>query len=142
MGLAFLVAFLFIRTLDGFGNIRPRLSDGWMDFLNPVKYPPSISFTLMTTGANLLLLWLFARVQTIGGALIRTLIVFGQAPLFFYVTHLFLYASLGAIATPQGASIPVMLRLWLLGLVILYPLCLWYRRIKYHQAARAVLQFL
>lgn len=142
LGLIFLATFVIVRTLDGFGNIRPRLSVGWMDFFNPVKYPPSISFTLMTTGVNLLLLWLFARTRVIGKALFQPLIVFGQSPLFFYVTHLFLYAVLGAVIAPQGVSIPTMLPLWLLGLAILYPLCLGYRRLKRHQAARAVLQYL
>jgi uncharacterized membrane protein len=142
LGLLFLAAFLIVRTLDGFGNIRPRLSDGWMDFFNPVKYPPSISFTLMTTGANLLLLWLFARTRAIGEGLFQPLIVFGQAPLFFYVTHLFLYAGLGALIAPQGASLPAMLPLWLLGLILLYPMCLGFRRLKRHQVAHAVLQYL
>jgi uncharacterized membrane protein len=50
LGLAFLLAFVVIRYFDGFGNIRPRMSNSWIDFLNPVKYPPSMTFTLMTTG--------------------------------------------------------------------------------------------
>ena len=64
LGAAFLVAFVVVRYLDGFGNIRPRMSNSWIDFLNPVKYPPSIAFTLMTTGVNLIVLWLFSRAGT------------------------------------------------------------------------------
>jgi hypothetical protein len=57
--------------------------------------------------------------------------VFGQVPLFFYVTHLFLYAGLGLLLTPGGTSIPEMYLFWLLGLLILYPLCLWYGSFKH-----------
>ncbi|MEJ2708971.1 MAG: heparan-alpha-glucosaminide N-acetyltransferase domain-containing protein [Anaerolineales bacterium] len=142
LGLTFLITFLVVRTIDSFGNIRPRLSDGWMDFLNPVKYPPSITFTLMTSGVNLLLVWLFSRLLPFKDTLLRPLVVFGQAPLFFYVSHLFLYATLGARIAPQGASLPAMLPVWLLGLVILYPMCRGYRRLKRHQFTRPVLQFL
>ncbi len=69
IGLGFLLAFVVIRYLDGFGNILPRMGNTWIDFLNLVKYPPSITFTLLTMGINLVLLGLFSRanekVQTI-----------------------------------------------------------------------------
>ena len=54
LGGLFLLGFLLIRYLDGFGNIRPRLGDTWIDFLNVVKYPPSMAFSLMTMGINLI----------------------------------------------------------------------------------------
>lgn len=142
LGLAFLAAFFVVRALDGFGNIRPRMGDGWMDFLNPVKYPPSIAFTLMTTGVNLILLWAFSRAGERMQRLFQPWIVLGRAPLFFYVTHLFLYIGLGYLLTPRGSSISAMLPVWLLGLLILYPLCLWYGQLKHRWPARAVLQFL
>jgi len=95
LGGAFLVAFVVIRLLDGFGNIRPRLGNDWIDFLNVVKYPPSMTFTLLTMGVNLILLWLFARARDSWQQFLQPLAVFGQAPLFFYVLHLFLYAGMG-----------------------------------------------
>jgi hypothetical protein len=30
---------------------------------------------------------------------------------------------------------------WLLGLLILYPLCLWYGRLKHRQPANSILRF-
>ena len=56
IGAGFLLAFLVIRYLDGFGNILPRMGNTWIDFFNLVKYPPSITFTLLTMGVNLILL--------------------------------------------------------------------------------------
>jgi uncharacterized membrane protein len=142
IGLAFLGAFIAIRIPDGFGNIRPRMSNSWIDFLNPVKYPPSMTFTLMTTGTNLMLLWLFSRAGERARRFLRPLAVFGQAPLFFYVLHLFLYAGIGHLAAPNGTSIPAMYPFWLLGLLILFPLSLLYGRIKHQRPADSILRFL
>ena len=134
-GASFLVLFIVIRGLNGFGNIRPHPGTGWMDFLNPVKYPPSMTFTLLTTGANLILLTLFDRSNRWHAGATNILIVFGRAPLFVYVLHLFLYLGLGKLLTPNGASLPVMYGLWLFGLLILYPLAGWYARWKSRQPA-------
>jgi uncharacterized membrane protein len=142
IGAACLPAFAVIRYLDGFGNIRPRMGNSWTDFLNPVKYPPSITFTLLTTGINLLLLWLFAQVRERGQKLLQPLAVFGRVPLLFYLTHPFLYLGMAYLLTPNGTSIPMMFPLWLVGLLILFPLCLWYGRLKQRQPSGSVLRFL
>ena len=55
--------------------------------------------------------------------------VFGSSPLFFYITHLYLYALMGW-AFPHGMGLVQMLLVWIAGLLILYPLCLWYGRFK------------
>jgi uncharacterized membrane protein len=141
LGAAFVLGFLVLRYLDGFGNIRPRGGDTWIHFLNVVKYPPSITFNLLTMGVNLLIMGLFAQA---GGKLqqfLQPLLVFGRVPLFFYLTHLFLYARLGLWLTPDGTGIPRMYPYWLLGLLILYPLCLWYGQLKHRQAANSILRF-
>lgn len=140
LGAAFLLAFVVIRYFDGFGNIRPRMSNSWMAFLAPVKYPPSMTFTLMTTGVNLILLWLFSRVSEGVQRYLQPLVVFGRAPLFFYVLHLFLYAGIGYLVAPEGSSIPSMFPFWLLGLLILFPLCLLYGRFKHRQPANSILR--
>lgn len=137
IGLSFLLALVITRPLGNFWNIRPLPIHNWIGFLNLVKYPPSLTFIFMTMGINLLLLWGFAK-------LVRTLTfltVFGRTPLFFYIAHLYLYAGVGAYFTPAGTSIPKMLIAWILGLVILYPLCLGYARLKAMEPGRRSLQF-
>ena len=141
LGGVFLLAFVVLRALDGFGNIRPRMGNTWIDFLNVVKYPPSMTFTLLTMGVNLILLSAFARMVEGMRPVLDTLAVFGRAPLFFYTVHLFLYAGIGWLFTPRGTSIPAMYPFWLLGLLILYPLCLWFGRLKQRQPATSVLRF-
>jgi len=142
LGGAFLLGFLIIRYLDGFGNIRPRMGNSWMDFLNPVKYPPSITFTLLTMGLNLIVMAAFAQSSEKVQKFLRPLAVFGQTPLFFYILHVFLYAGLAWWMTPNGTSTPAMYPYWILGLLILFPLCRWYSLFKHRQLANSILRFL
>jgi uncharacterized membrane protein len=130
LGLGFLVAFAVIRAFDGFGNIRPRMGNNWIDLLNTVKYPPSMTFTLMTTGVNLIVLWLFSQIGPRLQPFVQPLVIFGRSPLLFYVLHLFLYVGIAYLVAPNGTSIPLMLPFWLLGLLILYPICFLYGRYK------------
>jgi uncharacterized membrane protein len=142
LGGTFLLAFLVLRGLDGFGNIRPRSGSTWIDFLNVVKYPPSITFNLLTMGVNLLILGLLARASERLVRWLQPLVVFGRVPLFFYLAHLFLYAGLGLWLVPRGTRLLSMYPYWLLGLLILYPLCLWYGQLKHRQPANSALRFL
>jgi uncharacterized membrane protein len=142
IGGSFLLAFLVVRYLDGFGNILPRMGNTWIDFLNLVKYPPSITFTLLTMGLNLLLLGLFARANEKIQLFFYPLVVYGRAPLFFYVVHLFVYAGLGLWLVPEGTSIAAMYPYWLLGLLLLLPVCFLYGRLKHRPPLNTVLRYL
>ena len=142
LGIALLFTFIIVRYFDGFGNIRPRAGDTWIDFLNVVKYPPSMVFTFMTMGFNLLVLWGFSRAGKRLETVSSPLVVFGREPLFMYATHLALYMLMGKYLAPHGMSIPAMLPYWLLGLLILYPLALWYGRFKQRQVPQSIWRFL
>jgi len=142
LGLMLLAGFLVVRGLNGFGNLRPRAGNTWIDFLNVVKYPPSIAFILLTMGINLILLGVLARVTERGQRFLWPLVVLGRVPLFFYVLHLFVYAGLGHLFTPQGTPVLAMYPYWLLGVLILFPLCWGYGGLKQRWPARLVLQFL
>jgi uncharacterized membrane protein len=142
MGVTFIGAFVAIRLLDGFGNIRPRAGSTWIDFLNVVKYPPSIGFTLLTMGVNLTIMGLMAKVRGPAEAGLRLLAVFGRVPLFFYVAHLYLYAGLGWWLAPRGVSIVQMVPYWLLGLVVLYPVCWGYGWLKRRYPGNLILRLI
>jgi len=62
--------------------------------------------------------------------------------MFFYILHLFLYAGLGIWLTPDGTGILAMYPYWLLGMLILFPLCLWYGDFKHRQPASSIFRFL
>lgn len=130
LGAVFLAGFFALRIADGFGNVEPR-QNGWIGFFNVVKYPPAMTFTLLTMGVNLIVLAVLARLGS-GHALLKPLSVFGSVPLFFYLTHLYLYSVIGAIE-PGTSSYATMYALWLVGLAVLYPACRWYARVKRSQ---------
>jgi uncharacterized membrane protein len=142
IGAGLIGLFISLRVLDGFGNIRPRSGDTWIDFFNVVKYPPSMTFTSLTMGVNLTLLWVFHRWGDRISAALAPLVVFGRAPLFFYILHLALYLLLGRIFAPHGMSIPAMYPWWLLGLLLLFPLTHGYQKLKHSQSAKSLLRFL
>ena len=44
IGTLLLLTGFFLREAGGWGNIRPQRDLGWIEFLNNVKYPPSLVF--------------------------------------------------------------------------------------------------
>ena len=139
LGVACTAAFVAVRSVDGFGNIRPRAGSTWIDFLNVVKYPPSIGFSLLTMGVNLTIMGLMGKVRGLAEASAGLLGVLGRVPLFFYVAHLFMYAGLGWWLKPGGAGIVQMYPYWVLGLVVLYPVCWGYGWLKRRHPGNPIL---
>ncbi len=132
-----LAGFVILRGIGGFGNFHPP-QVGWIGFLNVTKYPPSLTFVLLTLSVNALLLGLLSRW---GGQGLVWLAVFGRSPFFFYVLHLYLYGLMGWIV-PAGVSQVAMLGFWLAGLVLLFPLCRWYGRFKAGRPAASLWRLL
>ena len=127
-GLGLLVFSVIIRTIGGFGNLN-EVAAGWMGFLNAVKYPPSLAFLTMTLGINLLLIGIWSWAELHHQGRYAPLLVFGRVALFFYLLHLWVYSLLGLFFR-AGSHLATMYAIWLLGLVILYPLCYQYNRFK------------
>jgi uncharacterized membrane protein len=156
-GLGMTVAFLALRAINVYGDPRrwstqvPGMTV--LSFLKCTKYPPSLDFLLMTLGPALLLLAWLER-----ATLVRTnpLIVFGRVPLFYFIVHFcalrlltipfawirygsaaFLFQpapSMGGAAKQYppdyGYDLWVVYLLWIALVAALYPLCLWYGRLK------------
>lgn len=120
LGLGAIAVAVLVRTAGGFGNLRAPRDGSWIEFLNVIKYPPSLVFTLMTVGGNLLLLDVIDRTRLWATALGRGLRVFGQAPLVFYIAHLWLFAVVGAVWFRTGSGYGTVYAVWLAGLVPLY----------------------
>lgn len=90
-GLAALLGFVVLRLLNGYGeapwSVYPTLTQTLMSFFNITKYPPSLLFLALTLGCGLLLLRAFEHAGQ--ARWISGLAVFGAAPMFFYLLHLY-----------------------------------------------------
>lgn len=95
-GLGLLGGFVALRLLNVYGDKPWAAGDsalaGAMSFFNVTKYPPSLLFIALTLGLGLLLLRAFERHG--GGRWTARLAVFGAAPMFFYVLHLYVLKGL------------------------------------------------
>jgi uncharacterized membrane protein len=161
-GLALTVAFAVLRAINQYGDPVPWTSQPsgaltLVSFLNLTKYPPSLPFLLMTLGPALLIL------RALDGgipSLLRPALVYGRVPLFYFVLHLTLihllavilcYAQNGAVHwmfespnlgaypfTPPpgwGVSLPVTYVLWVVVVMMLYPACAWFARVRQRNTA-------
>lgn len=152
-GVAATLLFIALRGANGYGNAQPwtiQRSPALTvaSFLNVTKYPPSLHFLLMTLGPTLVALALLERVR---GRASEWLALYGSVPFFFYVVHIFVAHAVGvAIAFLQGGvlrripavidpgSLPAWYGLplpgvyvaWMLVVVLMYPICRWFARLK------------
>jgi uncharacterized membrane protein len=154
LGLALIVLFIVLRTLNGYGDPTPRqdfdtLQSDFFSFMNVQKYPPSLMFASITIGIGLLLLALFENIRN---PITQILNVYGRVPFFYYILHFFLIHAVcvavfyaqgyGAadirtpnniiLFRPPGLGYPLWINylIWLALLAVLYPLCKWYNRYK------------
>ncbi len=157
IGLSVSAAFLLIRAINGYGDPVPWSSRvpgmTLLSFLRCTKYPPSLDFLLMTLGPALLLLVWFDRLTF---QRTNPLIVFGRVPLFYFLVHLFVihgltipfalvqYGHAGFLLNPlpslgglaklyppdYGYPLWVVYPVWIAIVALLYPLCLWFSRLK------------
>jgi uncharacterized membrane protein len=162
LGIGLTLAFVALRFTNLYGDPSPwspQRSPLWtaISFLDTSKYPPSLLFLLMTLGPVLLLLRAFEdRVPDF----LRPALIIGKVPLFFFVLHFFLihllavaaselrYGKIGEMfQSPDlghfpfsqppgwGESLPVIYALWAAVVLIMYPLCRWYARVKQQRKA-------
>jgi uncharacterized membrane protein len=141
-GLGALLAFVGLRLINGYGEQPWSVSDSGMQtlmaLLNITKYPPSLLFSCLTLGIGLLLLLAFERSQTRGW--LRPLTIFGAAPMFFYLLHLYalklLYVVAVVIWGPNQGSyfgFDAVWPLWLATIVLavmLFPAVHWFANLK------------
>jgi len=158
LGLATTAAFLALRAANGYGDPSPWAPQGrpiftLLSFLNTTKYPPSLAFLLMTLGPTIALLGWLERFRP-GER--NPLLVFGRVPLLFFLLHIplvhglalaltwwrygpspFLLLPPPTLGTPRSAfpadygwSLATVYAVTVAALVVLYPVCLWFARVK------------
>ncbi|EJL03060.1 membrane protein, putative [Pseudomonas fluorescens Q2-87] len=153
VGIGMLLAFVLIRYLNVYGD-KPWIQTGdalrtVMSFLSATKYPPSLMFLMPTLGVGLILLACFEKAQERGA--IALLGIYGGAPMFFYLLHLYVLKALYLLAMAiwganQGAyfgfdHLP-WVWLWsvLLGTVLFFP-TRWFAGFKQRRRDIAILKY-
>ena len=90
-GAGSLMGFVMLRAVNGYGEKPWQTYESGvqtvMSFFNVTKYPPSLLFLALTLGIGLLLLLAIERAGH--KRWIGVLAVFGAAPMFFYLLHLY-----------------------------------------------------
>jgi uncharacterized membrane protein len=141
-GLLCLLLFVVARWAGGFGNFQKTAGSGLIHFVNVVKYPPSLVFTLLTLGVNGIVLYLIEKLSHLTGAIKEPLLVFGKTALYFYFAHWFLYSGLGALFAHIQSNFLWMYTVWALGIVLLFPVCKRYLAFKQQLKVRSIWRFI
>ena len=141
-GIAGLAGFAVLRALNGYGE-KPWMTgetavQTLMSLLNITKYPPSLLFITLTLSVGCLLLLWFERTQ--GARWLKPLTVFGSAPMFFYLVHLYALKILYLLAVAlfglnQGSLLGFhsIAAVWLVAVLLaiaLYPPVKWFAALK------------
>jgi len=149
-GAASIIIFIIVRYLNGYGNLLPRMGNTLIDWLYVSKYPPSVAFLLWTLGGMCLMLGTGIVLEERGmldNRLVSGVLTIGRNPLFFYLTHLWLYRARGPLYAPDRDIPPFFLRLpkllafWAVGIVVLWYLCKEYEKLK-KQYPKPILQYI
>ncbi|HEU0253291.1 MAG TPA: heparan-alpha-glucosaminide N-acetyltransferase domain-containing protein [Pyrinomonadaceae bacterium] len=149
--------FIFLRAINEYGDPsqwsqQKNALYTVLSFLNTSKYPPSLLFLLMTLGPAILALVLFEATEVKGGRIREFFVTFGRVPLFFYLLQWFTAHMISVIlhfaagkpvawlfkspltfeAPPPeaGFNLAVVYAAWIIGVIILYPVCKWFAGVK------------
>jgi uncharacterized membrane protein len=149
LGAAVTLGFIILRSSNIYGDPAPWTAQATLlltvlSFLNCEKYPPSLLYLMMTLGPALMLLASFEQAR---GVFARLLATFGQVPFFYYFVHIYLihglavataFAMTGFLtSTPAiGLSLAGVYFVWLLVLVLLFPICCWFAELKKRGSGR------
>jgi uncharacterized membrane protein len=166
IGLAALGLFLLLRGANLYGDpshwaVQKNTVYTVLSFLEVSKYPPSLLFSLCMLGILLLAL---SVIEGTDNRLTRVLIVYGRAPLFYFIVHLyvihtimlivlllqgyhfsdmiFVSLKLGRPEGRSGLSLPWIYLLWVGVVLLLFPLCRWYGRYKAAHREKKWLRYL
>lgn len=132
VGAALFVLFAVLRVWGGFGDLwRYDASLPVYYWIVMNKTPPSLTFLLFNLSIAAWAYALFLSRETWLQRLPFTwLVTMGQVALFAFVVHLILFGILGRLVgllPVQGPGAVRAVVVWLVGLAILIPLCIWYR---------------
>ena len=151
LGVGSLALFFIIRGINVYGDaaswsVQKNSTYTLLSFLNVTKYPPSLLYLLVTLGPAFLFLYVSESIKT---RLSKFFLVYGRVPFFYYVLHVFvihLAAIIGLLITGKdwkimilsndifingslegyGYSLGTTYVIWIVIVLLLYPISRWY----------------
>ncbi len=151
IGAGCIALFLLLRSTSIYGDPiqwtqYDNLTSTIIAFMDPLKYPPSLDYLLMTLGPAFILL---ALAESWKGPIVAFFSTFGRVPFFYYILHLYVIHLLAMLAAqltgygwkvmiletwvsyiPElkgyGFNLAVVYGVWVLVIAILYPACRWF----------------
>jgi uncharacterized membrane protein len=167
IGIAATLLFILLRGSNLYGEPRdwhPQDTPVFtlMAMLNTTKYPPSLHFLLMTMGPALIFL---STIEPLGNRLPKPVTIIGRVPFFFYFLHLYVIHALAMLLlvytgrdgseyilsarairsgnlSDFGLSLGAAYVIWLIVVVLLYPLCRWYQAYREKNSSKWWLSYL
>src|SRR6188768_58979 len=156
IGTGLILLFIILRSMNLYGDPVPWSTQPrgalytFLSFLNLNKYPPSLLFLCMTIGPGILFLAFIEKVQNVFTKIMN---VYGRVPMIYYILHFYLihiicvivfyaqgFGTKDIIPTgglpfffkPNGLGFGLLgvYAIWLLVVVLLYPICKKYDRYK------------
>lgn len=155
LGISISALFFILRFTNVYGDQiswlnYDSLTVTIMSFFSLTKYPPSLLYLLITIGPTLIFLVI---AEKLNGGIFDKLITIGRVPMFFYVAHIFaihIAAVIAAMITgysfsdmvidvfvtlqPElqgyGFNLAIVYLVWIVLVLILYPICNWFNKYK------------
>jgi uncharacterized membrane protein len=136
-GIFFILIFVVLRYVN-YGDYNHKNLEGIINYLAVIKYPPSVGFIILNIGLLSLLFWVISEIEK--SKYLQLLIVFGQSSLFFYFAHMYVFILLSKLVC-DALPLTMMYLLWLVGLLLLFPLCVYYLKFKSWQSKTSIWRY-
>lgn len=149
LGIGSLILFFILIDFNTYGDPVKWTNYGdtsktLMSIFNVNKYPPSLFYLLITLGGTFLFL---ANAEKLKGKVVDFFCVFGRVPFFYYILHIFLIHFIAVLAAEitgfgwqvmvsmpkfvtridalkgYGFNLVTVYIIWIVVIVLLYPLC-------------------
>jgi len=166
LGMGLITLFVLLRFINIYGDPRQWVPQRnalftFFSFININKYPPSLLYMCITIGPGLLFLSFIDNVKNKATDILK---VFGRVALFYYLLHLYfihLFATANFfmrghtldqasdgkspfkfVLSGEGYGLVGVYVVWILLIVLLYPLCKWYDTYKTNHKEKWWLSYL
>ena len=168
IGIGLILFFVVIRYLNVYGDPYPWAVQQsslytFFAFIKVHKYPPSLMYVCITIGPALLLLSFLEKIKN---GFTNCIQIYGRVAFFYYVLHIYLIHLIAAIfffakghsfhegmgigeqfsfyftAANDGYGLGVVYLVWIVVVILLFPLCKWYNHYKSNHKEKWWLSYL